>query len=233
MKIIIEDGHSVTLLDSFDHPDLATLLATHDFLLIPELEDAVCSVSNPAFISPADSAIIRDYVEGGGKIFIAGGQRNVLLLNSLFSLSLGTPVNTTMGSSTKTADATGTIFDNCPDTIPNTSVTFLITTTMPASKKCIYQDQTSNRASIALFNIGAGYVVYLGYDFFDSGPDCDQKTTAWTGCLIDSGIAAATFGPTGIPPATIPTLSQWGLILLSISLSILGVLGLKTRVLTV
>lgn len=233
LNIITADGHNITLLDSLDHPDLAALLAANDFLLIPELEASSCRASNTSFIGTADSTILRNYVQNGGSIFTAGGVENVNLLNKLFAFALAPPDNATMGTSTlNPTDAAGTIFETCDLSIPNISVTFLLTSSMPASKKCIYQDM-AGRTSVALFNVGSGYVVYLGYEFNKAGPGCPQAATVWTGCLIDSGIAAATFGPTGIPPSTIPTLSEWGMILLSISLSILGVLGLKTRVLSV
>jgi hypothetical protein len=64
---------------------------------------------------------------------------------------------------------------------------------------------------------------------FPLGTACDDGDAntindQWDGACLCAGV---------IPAAPIPTLSEWGLILLSMSLSILGIVGIRQRVLAV
>ena len=100
---------------------------------------------------------------------------------------------------------------------------------MPASKKCIYQDMAGN-TSVTLFNVGTGYVVYLGYEFNKAGPGCPQPANAWTGCIVESAVDVATFGPTGVPAAPIPTLSEWGTMILILLLLTAGIIKYRQSI---
>ena len=93
---------------------------------------------------------------------------------------------------------------------------------MPASKRCIYEKDGD--AVVAFFSVGSGSITYLGYDFNDAGPGCTQSASVWSGCIVEISVIVA---DDGIKTITVPTLSQWGIITLSLCLMILSIIGMK------
>ena len=156
---------------------------------------------------------------------ITGSSNNIEFLNDVFGLSLSITQLVSSGTSAKNeTEAAGTPFQSCDSSIPNVSATFLVTSSMPSSKKCIYT--YNGDASIAFFSVGQGSVTYLGYDFNDSGPGCSQNVSAWVECAFSAGVEVATYGISG-KPAEVPTLSEWGIFVLSLILGIIGLVALK------
>jgi len=227
LNIVEAKGHNVTLLPDFHQTNFEDLLSENDFLLVPDLEDAFtsCNVSDPLFLSLEEKKILKSYIENGGSLLIAGSSQNINFLNDVFGLNLLASGVVSTGISIKNEeDAIGTPYETCDNQIPNSDATFLINSSMPVGKKCIYGTGTS--ASIANFQIGLGSITYLGYDFNNAGPGCLQSTNLWTGCIADSSIIAAT---SGILSQTVPTLSQWGLICLGLILMIFSLVTIKSR----
>jgi hypothetical protein len=227
LNIIIAKGHNITSLPDFHQTNLEGLLATHDFLLIPDLEDVgTCDITDPAFINSAEYTLLADYIMEGGKLVITGSSQNVAFLNTAFGLNLMNVSVASSGSSIKnTLQTDGTPLENCPDIIPNVSATFLITASMPASKNCFYSE--GDNTSLALFQLGDGSIIYMGYDFFDAGPGCAQERNQWNDCVLDAVIEIAKYGQSGFK--SVPTISEWGVIILSLSFVILSTTTLKTQ----
>ena len=224
-RILENLGHNLTILTDFHQANLADLLAANDIFFIPDIEDQIhCNPMNLTFLPASAKTDISDYVEGGGRLIVSGSAQGVFLLNELFNLSLGHEGNTSMGLSTKNeAQAIGTTYESCPSTIPNLDVTFLITSSMPPDKKCIYE--SGGHTSLALFNVGAGEVAFLGFDFNDSGPGCTNDGTPWLSCGLESAIS--TFIPPPSPPS-VPTLSQWSLYILGLICLIVGTVSIRS-----
>ena len=225
LNILQSDGHQITLLPNFHQGDLAMLLEQHDLLMIPDLEDSFdnCDVSDVTFLSVSEKQILKSYIESGGSLLIAGSTQNIDLLNDVFGLGLISAGNVSSGFSLKNASqAQGTPYESCTDSIPNLSATFLLSSSMPAAKRCIYEKDGD--AAIAFFTVGNGSITYLGYDFNDAGPGCSQSASVWSGCIVETSVIVA---DTGIQTITVPTLSQWGIITLFLCLMVLSVIGMK------
>ena len=226
LNLISAGGNNVTLLSSFLQSDLADQLAENDFLVVPDLEDSFsdCVITDPAFISPGARNVINQYVLNGGRIIVAGSSQNIEFLNMVLGLSLADGGFSNMGISLKNNDqSSGTPFADCPGSLPNLSATFMVISTLPNSKMCFYSN--GNNASVAYFNMGEGSIIYLGYDFNDAGPGCDQEDSEWTRCILTSALDVAEFGPGG--SRSIPTLSEWGIMILTLLLIIIGVTKMK------
>lgn len=222
--------NNVTLLDSFNHVDFSTMLADAEALVIPDLEDSFtdCVVSSPMFINAVAQDALKKFVENGGQLIIAGSTQNVTFLNNVFGMSLSLAGTLSSGQSTKNdAEASGTQFESCPASIDNLSSTFLITSSMPSDKKCLYV--SGGNGSVAYFPISSGGVLYIGFDFNDAGPGCTQNSTDWVQCMLPAAERVADSGITASTPSDIPTLSTWSLIILGICLSILGLSYMRSE----
>lgn len=225
LTILQDDGHQITLLPDFHQSNLVTLLSQHDFLMIPDLEDSFndCNVSDINFLSASAKLILKTYIESGGSLLIAGSTQNIELLNNLFGLGLASAGNVTTGYSYKNAvQAQGTPYESCIDSISNLSATFLLNSSMPTSKRCIYEN--GGNAALAFFTVGSGSITYLGYDFNDAGPGCAQSASVWSGCIVETSVIVA---DVGINLITVPTLSQWGIIALSLLLLIFSITAIR------
>jgi len=223
LNILTDDGHNITLLSNFNDSNLASLLAANDMLAIPDLEDpGTCSISDAAFLSASAKTEITNYVNGGGGMFIAGSTQTIALLNDLFSLSLSTSGSTSTGVSTlNDTQAAGTPFAECPATIPNISATFLLTSSMPSTKRCIYE--SGSGTSVAFFSVGSGTVIYMGYDYNDVGPGCAVDADAFISCATDGGVDVADDSD----DRAIPTLGEWGIMILMLFMTIMGLQYIK------
>jgi len=230
-QTVIDLGHNITLLPDFHQADMSSLLSSSDFFMIPDIEDNFtnCNVNNPLFINADEKDMLKSYVENGGNILITGSKQNVDFLNGIFNLGLKSEDNTSSGLSTKNiAQSEGTTFQHCPDTLPNLDVTFLVSSTMPSNKRCLYEFGTF--ATAAYFEIGNGAISYLGFDFNDAGPSCSQNGSLWVSCLLESSIMSATTGIHLSSAVTVPTLTTWCIIILGLLLINLGMIGIKSTI---
>ena len=215
LNILNASSYNITLFSDWNAPNLASDLASNDMLLIPDMEDAFtdCNVNDPNFINDLAKATIKSYVEQGGSLVLIGSSQNVNFLNSIFALNISSTTVIITGFSIKDASQSiGTPFHMCPDSIPNTNATFLLTSTIPEGKRCIYSYK--DMSSVAIFSIGSGQIIYMGYDFNDAGPGCSNNGITWEGCILPSTISIGEFGPGGIPITIVPTVSEWRLIIL-------------------
>ena len=225
LNILTEQGSEIDLLQDFSQSDLQDRLEASRLLIIPELEDAPsCGISDATFLPDAAKTIIVDYVNNGGGLYIVGSSQTVAFLNDLFDLNLSASGSTNMGVSTlNEVQASGTPFESCPPTIPNLTATSLITSSMPDNKRCIYESGSST--SVAFFQVGLGTVFYIGYDYNDTGSGCSVDASTFLDCITLGGIEEAI----EILPDPIPTLGEWGLIILLLLISIIGLSSLRQR----
>lgn len=225
LDIINDQQHNVTLLSGFNVNNLAQLLEDSDFLMIPDLEDRFveCDITDTTFLSVHSRELLQNYVQQGGSVLIAGSSQNIDFLNLVFQLNLGSAGVVSSGFSVKdVSEAQNTSFESCIDSIPNNDATFLINSTMPSSKRCIYG--VNGSTSVAFFTIGEGSITYLGYDFNNAGPNCIVTVDVWTSCI--SG-AAVLLAESGIMINPIPTLSEWTILILGLLFLIFGIISSK------
>jgi hypothetical protein len=141
----------------------------------------------------ATKTLLQNYVSGGGGIIQANrNPDNENLPNGLFGWSLGS-FGSTGGAISLTANATGTVFEGGPATLPwLNAVEGALISTLPGTALSFYDDGTYSAVFGASF--GSGNYVFLGYDWYD-GQNAD-----WS-AVLDRAVSYTSAEP--IPePAT-------------------------------
>jgi len=147
---------------------LSAALRGKDALVIPELENGDLD----ADLTPGAAGVIVDFVDAGGTLLLFGSSTDeaIALLNNRFGFALAE------GSSSDpypidAAGAAGTPFQGGPATLPyNDDTTSFDATTLPAGTKVVYRDASAGDAIVALIPYGSGWIVFLGYDWYDGAP---------------------------------------------------------------
>src|SRR5207248_269999 len=131
-----------------------------------------------------------------------------------------------VGTISKTAAAAGTPFAGGPATLPINlnAVDTVLTSSLPSSQTLpitstvIYQDSNGN-AAVTLIKYGDGFIVILGWDWFDAQPVGTQDG-GWLAVLNTAGNDV-------VGSRSIPTLSEWAMILMAGLLVIVGLAALR------
>jgi len=163
-------GRSVTTFTGITASDFQTAVNGKDLLAIPELENGDLD----ADLDAAARTDIADFVSAGGTLIIHADfaifPNYINLLNSTFGFSLE-DINTAGPYDLNTADAFGTIFADGPSTLPQNNLTgSVLTSTLPAGAKVIYDDQTTGDSALTLIPYGDGSIVIFGWDWNDAAP---------------------------------------------------------------
>lgn len=153
-------GHTVSTTTAVTGAGLTAALAGQQVLVIPEQERG-------SLISVLDAAAeqaIRDFVAGGGSLVIS--YHGTATLNTLFGFAIS---GSYPGSSTITADATGTAFEGGSATLTDANATTgLTTSSLPADSLSIYT--SGGVTSVAVIPYGNGQITYLGWDWYNGAP---------------------------------------------------------------
>lgn len=138
--------------------------AASNVLLIPELEAGDLA----AALTAAERSALSNRVVSGGTMIVHGRlTRASGLINSVLGLSV-VEVSTS-SSNNLTAAAIGTQFADDASSIPNLSGTrALQKTSLPPGSRSIYE--TNGLSVVAEMYVGAGKVIYLGWDWFNAAP---------------------------------------------------------------
>lgn len=165
-------GHTVTTFTGIEAADFEAALDGKQILVIPELENGDLAPD----LSAEAIAVIANFVQSGGRLLVFADSNEPLeaLLNTVFGFSL--VVDGSPDTSNKTAAAVGTLFENGPDTLPyNNGTGYIQASTLPADALNIYNynDNSEDFAVVAILPFGAGEVIFMGYDWFDSNPSAD------------------------------------------------------------
>ena len=160
------------------YSNLATLISSlasdrPRFVVIPELEQGSIS------LSPTQQSLVRDYVSSGGNLIVArcGGTREGGFLNGLFGWSLS---GGTCETTSRVSDAYN--FVRGPSSLSSlNAITCSSTSSLPSGAIAIYT--SGGAASVWVMNNGAGHVIGLAPDFYESNADWDAVvrlcTTDW------------------------------------------------------
>ncbi|WP_188407185.1 beta strand repeat-containing protein, partial [Psychroflexus salis] len=168
---------------------LATQLDESTFFFMTDMETQ--DPNSTSFFPVASRAVFENWVDNGGVMVMTGtfGSRDTDFLNLIFSWDLST-VN---GSSwTKnTANTAGTPFDDVATTsLPNLSATDAIKKNSVPNFTTMWG--TDDNAVVAVIQYGAGYVIFMGWDFFNSGPGCGQYSHPWVQDVVPAALDYAT-----------------------------------------
>ena len=187
---VVALGHVVTDFTGTADANWATALGSATVLVIPELESGDLG----AALSATTQALVKDFVEAGGNLVIAGsgafGVRNDLsFLNPIFGYSIAGAGIVAAGASDLGADAAGTAFAGGPDPLAHPSaVTFVDGPSLPSDALAIYE-RTGTPTSIPVFTVpvGFGHLTYVGYDWF-TGANADWATVLDSAITIPSPV---------------------------------------------
>lgn len=150
--------------------DFSAAVAGCDALVIPENE----SGNLASVLTPAEHAVISNFVNGGGSLTVAwAGDSEVALVNDVFGWSVvATGVATPI--TLDAAAASGTTFDGGTTvggtTLPSANATdAYLATSLPNGARAAYTD-VNGEAVVFTVDVGAGRVSMLGYDYYDAAP---------------------------------------------------------------
>ncbi|MBA6340003.1 DUF4347 domain-containing protein [Colwellia sp. MB02u-10] len=154
-----------TSIQNFTDSSFATKLNNSGFFFMTDMESQ--NPLNQAFLPDASKTIINNWVSDGGVMMMTGtySSNDTNFLNTIF----GWDLTTTSGSSwsLNTTNAAGTPFEGGPASLSNLSATDSISKGTVANFTTIYG--TDDNATVAVIEYGSGYVIFLGYDFYNSG----------------------------------------------------------------
>ena len=165
---IINNGGDYTLdtsITDFAADNFSDQLYSSGFFFMTDMERQ--SPTDTAFFPESAQATLRSWVNDGGVMMMTGtgGSYDTDFLNLIFNWDL----TTQSGSSWElnSPNASGTPFADGPASLNNLSATDAIGKGTVSSFTPIYG--TEDNATVATMTYGSGTVIFLGYDYFNSG----------------------------------------------------------------
>lgn len=229
MRYLDDEGTTYSTISSLSA--LSGSLGSADLLIIPSIANDELHTN----LSPAVISDLQNFVNSGKKILIFGGtifstagSQADDIINTIFGMSLSTTAGFTSGSTQKNmTDASGTCFESLPSDLAIIGATHLIESSLPAGSACYFKRTVgpSSEVSLATIPYGLGEVFYFGWDYNEGGPGCSQENADWNGAL---SCYISMSRPADVPDP-IPTLSQWGLIILGLSILTMGMVAVRQR----
>eukprot|EP00984_Skeletonema_dohrnii_P022249 scaffold11370_cov197-Skeletonema_dohrnii-CCMP3373.AAC.1 len=186
---------------SFGDTSLETKLAAMNIFIMVDIEGfgtgTSAGTNKLSGWNPTSQAILKDFVSTGGTLLMTGtpygSGGDVIFLNEAFEWNLSS-----VGCSSSTnvninaANTAGTPWEGGPTTLGCPSGTNRINCN---SEECypMWGDETS--AIVAVLPHGSGQVVYLGFDFYNTGYEvdgfhrnCGNRESPWVTSVLRSGL---------------------------------------------
>ncbi|OIN13828.1 DUF4347 domain-containing protein, partial [Oceanisphaera psychrotolerans] len=185
----IDAGANYTLdtsITSFTDPDLADKLAASGFFFMTDMERQ--SPTDTSFFPESARTIFRDWVNEGGVIMMTGtsGSKDADFLNLIFDWDLSS-VSASSQMYKNDANAAGTPFENVEASyLDAPSATDGINKGSVENFTTMYG--TDTQAAVAVIEHGSGYVIYMGFDFYNAGTEGGQYNNAWVQEIIPAAM---------------------------------------------
>ena len=215
-------GANVTTFVGTSSSAISAAVAGKSVLAFPELEKQDLS---PDLDVNAHFAISLFVNQGGTLLMVAPGSGDPLaVINDSFNAAFHMTATTVTGPITlNAAAASGTAFAGGPATLAvNNATTAVLASSLPPFAKIIYSDANGNSVVTLLppdpSSTGNGNIVILGWDWFDAAPTGSQNG-GWLAVLSRAGSVQ--------PITSIPTLSEWAMIVMAAILALAGVAHLR------
>ena len=195
------DGSIVDFIDGAGQPTVASQLAASRFFFMTDMETV--SV-NDSFLPETAKAAFRSWTNSGGVMVMTGtsGANDATFLNTIYGWNLG---NTGGASASEvTANTAGTPFANATNGVALSphSATDSISPGTVQNFTPMWTTSAGNSA-VAVIRYGSGYVIYLGWDFYDSGPGCSKYTDPWVAQIVPAALRyASELSQSGLENAT-------------------------------
>jgi hypothetical protein len=196
------DGSIVDFVDGAGDPTLASQLASSRFFFMTDMENANPSLSS--FLPDSAKTAFRNWTNSGGVMVMTGtaGDADVRFLNGIYGWNLTNTGHTT--STEVTANTAGTPFANATGgvSLTQSNATDSIGPGTVANFKTMWVT-TAGNAEVAVIQYGAGYVIYLGWDFYASGPSCSFANDPWVTGIVPAALRyASELSQSGLENAT-------------------------------
>jgi hypothetical protein len=200
-------------------PAWSTALATANIIIIPQ-------TSSTSALSATTRANIATWVNAGGRLIVQHTTENIDLLNSVLGSSIayvyggygtGTPLIP------RTAAAVGTTFASAPASLPMLDDHGgIVASSLPTGALSIYE--LGGTTHVMIRQVGSGAVAFFSWDWCCG--DTPAMRAQWDSALA----AAATFsGSFAVISTEIPTLSEWGLIIMSAMLGLTALIAMRRK----
>ncbi|WP_151704839.1 choice-of-anchor U domain-containing protein [Nitrincola alkalilacustris] len=156
-----------TSIQNFTDADFADKLDASGFFFMTDMEAGFANPADEDFLPISARDSLKDWVNSGGVMMMTGtaGSKDTEFLNLIFNWDLTTEYGSSWDFNA--ANAAGTPFADGPASLPNLSATDAIGRGSVANFTPIYG--TDENATVAVIQYGGGYVIFLGYDFYDAG----------------------------------------------------------------
>lgn len=196
------DGSITDFVDRAGETTLASQLAASRFFFMTDMEAGNPSLNS--FLPDSAKTAIRNWTNSGGVMVMTGtaGNYDVQFLNSIYSWDLTNTSHTT--STEVTANTAGTPFANATSGVDLTqgNATDSIGPGTVPNFKTMWKT-TQNNAEVAVIQYGSGYVIYLGWDFYNSGPGCGFNSDPWVQSIVPAALRyASELSQSGLDNAT-------------------------------
>jgi len=190
------DGYTVDdsitdFIDRDGETPLATQLADSTFFFMTDMENA--DGDSDAFLPVSAAQDFEAWTDGGGVMVMTGtgGSDDVDFLNKIYGWDLESVTNG--AASEVTANTDGTPFSNATGGVDLTedNATDAIDRGTVANFTSMWED-SNGKSQVAVIQYGSGYVIYMGWDFYGSGPGCDNVDVPWVQGIIPAALNYAT-----------------------------------------
>ena len=158
-------------------------------------------------LTKSSRAMVNSYVNEGGTLILTGtyGTKDVNWLNSVFSWDVTSVGCSSIGLNEE--NAAGTVFETSAPTVDCPSATDHINC---GSTPCIPIYGTATKTAVAIFAHGAGSVIYIGFDYYNTGfavdvgagvhRNCARRTDAFVSTVLPLALTAAQARSPQAPP---------------------------------
>lgn len=158
---------TVRQVNANDSTSLATAVGGAGVFVVPEEKNTDFTTT----LTAGAKTVLRRFVEvNGGVLVVVPDSRGLALLDTLFNYAI---VGNFAGDSSRlnATAAAGTPFAGGPAVLPDNNGTYYIDpTTLPTGGKAVYRDTVNASAAVSYIPQGAGFVVLVGWDWYDAKP---------------------------------------------------------------
>lgn len=179
-----------------------------------------------ASLTATTRANLATWVNGGGVLIVLWDSESLTVVNGIMGASMTwtSPPCCDSVPIPKQSAAAGSTYDSSPATLPRLNDHgAIVASSIPATALNAYD--LAGVSYVMSANVGAGSVSFLSWDWCCGDTTADRD--AWDNALL----SAATFSGFASPraQASIPTLSEWGLIVMASLLALTALVALRRR----